>query len=47
MNPYINEDLYNRDEFTVFKKRTLEKTLSIEQSVRDKYDKNCIIINTA
>lgn len=35
------------DEFVLFRKMTLNKTLKIEQSTKGKYDKTCITINLA
>lgn len=45
INLYTNGDIYNIDEFALFWKITLEKTLDTEQSVRKKYKKAWITIN--
>lgn len=44
---YTNENVYNINKFASFQKMTLDRTLNIEQSNREKYKKARITINLA
>lgn len=45
VNLYTNKNLYNRDEFALFWKMTLDRILGTKQSAKKKYEKVWITIN--